>query len=67
MREKRIRSITKGLSWRTFATLTTMALVFIFTGKLILALGIGLFEVIAKLLLYYAHERTWNRIKWGRL
>jgi len=66
MHDKHIRSITKGLSWRVIATLTTVILVFAFTGKLYLAAGVGVLEVITKLLIYYAHERTWDKIKWGK-
>ena len=41
-------------------------LVFIFTDKLALSLEIGALEVIAKLLLYYIHERVWNLVNWDR-
>jgi adenylylsulfate kinase len=54
------------MSWRVLATLTTVVLVFAFTGKLALAAGIGMIEVVAKLLIYYAHERIWDKISWGR-
>ncbi|MBD3259844.1 DUF2061 domain-containing protein [Candidatus Woesearchaeota archaeon] len=67
MHETRARSIVKGISWRTVATLTTMFLVLIFTGKIYLAAGIGAFEVVSKLLIYYVHERAWNKITWGRI
>ena len=66
MADKHIRSVTKGLSWRVFASLTTMILVYAFTGKLALAAGVGVLEVITKLLIYYAHERAWNHITWGK-
>ncbi|MBW3002136.1 DUF2061 domain-containing protein [Candidatus Woesearchaeota archaeon] len=66
MADKHVRSIAKSISWRTIATLTTMILVFVFTGKLALAAGIGFFEVIIKLTVYYAHERAWDNITWGR-
>ena len=59
------RSIIKSISWRIIATLVTTALVFIFTGKLDLALQVGVFEVFLKMLIYYFHERIWNNIKWG--
>jgi hypothetical protein len=29
-------------------------------------LGVGLVEVIAKIIFYYLHERVWNRISWGK-
>ena len=64
--EHHARSITKALSWRVFATLVTMVIVFIFTRKLVLSVCIGFTEVISKLILYYVHERIWNAISWGR-
>ena len=60
------RSVVKSFTWRFLATLTTFSLVWIFTGKLHLAFSVGAIEVVAKLFIYYFHERTWNRIKWGR-
>lgn len=53
-------SIAKAISWRAIATLSTFALVYLFTGRLDLAFTVGFFEVIAKLALYYLHERGWN-------
>ncbi|MBW2985811.1 DUF2061 domain-containing protein [Candidatus Woesearchaeota archaeon] len=67
MVDKHIRSITKGLSWRVLASLTTVILVYAFTGKLALAAGIGILEVITKLLIYYVHERAWNNVTWGKI
>ena len=60
------RSFAKAISWRAIATSTTMALVFLFTGELSLAAGVGILDVISKLILYYGHERLWNLIKWGK-
>lgn len=55
----------EDISCRFVATMTTMVLVFIFTGKLDLVVKVGALEVIAKLLFYYLHERVWLWIKWG--
>lgn len=66
MKETRIRSIVKAISWRFIATLTTIIIVFIFTGNIILSVGIGFFELLSKLILYYLHERVWNIINWGK-
>jgi adenylylsulfate kinase len=43
-----------------------MLIVFVFTGKIELTLLVGSFDVILKMVLYYFHERTWNKIYWGR-
>jgi uncharacterized membrane protein len=59
------RSIVKALSFRTLATLTTFTLVYIFTGKVEVAMAVGGIEVVAKLALYYLHERLWSSVEWG--
>lgn len=66
MSEHHKRSIAKTLSWRFFATLTTIGLVYLFTGSWAASAGVGLLEVFAKLMLYYGHERVWNTVTWGK-
>ena len=66
MKEKHQRSIAKTITWRIIATLTTVALVFLFTGELAISLGVGVLDVIIKLLFYYIHERAWDSTNWGR-
>ena len=65
-KETHSRSIAKTLSWRLWATLTTIALVFAFTGQAGIAFTIGGLEVILKMLLYFVHERAWDRIRFGK-
>lgn len=64
--ETKARSIVKAISWRFWATITTMALVFLFIGETTVALTIGFFEVILKMIIYFFHERAWNKIKYGK-
>ena len=64
--ESHTRTVLKAISWRCIATFTTMTIVYIFTREVFLSLGVGFFEVIAKLTFYYLHERAWQRIKWGK-
>jgi len=59
------RSVVKAISWRIIATLTTMTAVYFISGEVILALEVGAVEVVAKLLLYYLHERAWIAMSWG--
>ena len=66
MYESHKRSLTKGLTWRVIATLSTVALIYIITKNFILSVQIGFFDIAIKLALYYAHERTWIRVAWGR-
>lgn len=66
IRESRNRSIVKALSWRLIATLTTAALVYIFTKRWDFAAYVGGFEATLKLMFFYAHERIWNKLNYGR-
>lgn len=65
IKTKHSRSIAKALTWRVVATITTTLIVFLATGSLSLSLGVGVFDIIIKLLLYYFHERAWAKINWG--
>jgi adenylylsulfate kinase len=65
--ETHVRSIVKAISWRIVATLTTMLLVFMFTGNLVVSGGVGLTELLSKILIYYVHERIWNVLDFGRI
>ena len=65
-KEARYRSVIKAISWRILATTATITIVYVFTRKLILSLEVGAVEVIAKMILYYFHERTWGRVQVGK-
>lgn len=65
-KDKNIRSIVKGISWRVIATTTTVIIVYVFFGRLDLAIAAGLIESVLKIGLYWAHERVWFKIKWGK-
>lgn len=60
------RSIVKGISWRFVATTTTIIIVYVFFDRLDLAIAAGLLETVLKVGLYWAHERAWFKVKWGR-
>jgi len=66
MKEKQWRSILKAASWRLIGTLDTIILSWIISGKITIAVSIGVFELFTKMFLYYLHERVWNRIKFGK-
>lgn len=60
------RSLVKTLSYRMTGSLVTSATIFAFTQRLTLAVGVGFFDLVLKLLCYYLHERLWDRIAWGQ-
>jgi len=55
-------SLFKTISWRIVGTLDTMIISYILTGNIKVALGIGSIEIVSKMILYYFHERAWNKI-----
>lgn len=66
MREESKRSALKSISWRIVATLTTMILVYVFTGRLEITVGVGLSDAALSTVLYFLHERLWNKIAFGK-
>jgi uncharacterized membrane protein len=61
------RSIAKAVSWRVTGTLDTFIISWLITGQLTLAGAIAFTEVITKIILYWIHERAWNKVSWGRI
>ncbi len=66
MQEKAYRSVVKTISWRTVGTLDTIIISYFITGNLAMAASIGTIEVVTKMILYYFHERAWNKISLRR-
>jgi len=65
-KETNLRSIVKGISWRFVATTTTIIIVYVFFGRLDLAIAAGMIETVLKVGLYWAHERIWHKVRWEK-
>ena len=66
MNENKSRSIGKSISWRVLASCDTILISYVITGSFAIAATIGSIEVLTKMVLYYFHERVWNRMEFGR-
>jgi adenylylsulfate kinase len=66
MMESNTRSLAKAVSYRLLGSVTTGVVVFLWTGKPAISLGVGALDMIAKVGLYFLHERIWNHISFGR-
>lgn len=64
--ETTARSIVKAISYRILGSLCTAGIVAVLTGNLKLSAGAGALDVVVKLAAYFAHERIWNSIPFGR-
>jgi len=64
--ELKKRTLIKTMTWCVIASLTTFLIAWILTGDLLIGASIGSIEAIAKIFLYYYHERIWNNINWAK-
>lgn len=60
-------SLLKGMTWRIIGSIDTILIAWIYTGSPLTGLKIGATEFLTKVILYYIHERVWNRIKIGTI
>ncbi len=60
------RSLAKAVSWRLAGSLDTLILSYLITRNFLLAGSIASAETITKIVLYYAHERAWTLVPWGK-
>jgi uncharacterized membrane protein len=67
LNDNKKRSIVKTITWRVTGSGATFLIAFMMTGSLTIAGTIGLVQMFSNTLLYYVHERIWNRINWGKI
>lgn len=60
------RSAAKAITWRMTGTADTFIISLLITKKPVVAASIASLEVLTKTILYYFHERVWNKVSWGR-
>ena len=61
------RSIAKTVSWRVAATIITGVVTYLLTARLDFAVTVGIADTLVKFFIYYAHERMWTRISYGKV
>ncbi len=65
MEGTRKRSIVKSIVWRIICIVVSVVVTFFLSGKWDIAVAVGTVYNVITMILYYFHERIWNRIKWG--
>jgi uncharacterized membrane protein len=66
MQETRRRSIAKSIVWRLICIIVSVFTSFFLTARWDLAVAISASYNIITMILYYFHERFWNRVEWGK-
>ena len=65
MKETRKRSIAKAVSYRVICIIMLSIVTYLITGDLLQMTSIVIIFQSIQMIIYYLHERTWERIKWG--
>lgn len=60
------RSLVKTISWRITGSGATFAISYAIIGDFTISGTIAMIQLTFNTLLYFAHERVWNKIKWGQ-
>jgi len=64
--EKHSRSIVKAITYRILIIISDTIIVYIITRRLDIAAGFIAINTVVNTALYFAHERAWNNIHWGK-
>jgi uncharacterized membrane protein len=59
------RSVVKSVIWRIICIVVSILTTFLLTARWDLAVATGSVYNAITMILYYFHERLWNRITWG--
>lgn len=60
------RSIVKTITYRILIVISTFIITYYLTGELKFSLELTAVANIVNTVLYYLHERIWNKIHWGK-
>ena len=60
------RSLVKTITWRVTGSGATFLISYAIAGNFAMAGTIAVVQLVSNTVLYFLHERVWNRIKWGR-
>lgn len=64
--EKAMRSLGKVVTWRILVTITNFIGGWLASGSWQVGLGVVSFALVVNSILYFFHERAWNRIQAGK-
>jgi len=65
-RESIKRSLFKSISFRVVVVLSDIIVIYFITHRYDITIGVTIATNVASMVLYYLHERIWNKISFGR-
>lgn len=60
------RSFMKAVSWEFFSFFLTALIIYLFTGDFNFTARLTITCQGIKVFFFYAHERIWHQIRWGK-
>jgi len=64
--ETAMRSLGKVVTWRILVTFTNFIGGYLASGSWMVGLGVVSFALVVNSILYFFHERAWNKIDAGK-
>jgi uncharacterized membrane protein len=64
--EHNLRSIVKAVTFRLIIIVSDIAVIYFVTRRWDITISVMVISNISSTILFYLHERAWNRISWGR-
>lgn len=64
--ERWMRSLGKVVTWRVLVTITNTIGGYLASGSWTVGLGVAGFALVVNSILYFFHERIWNKIQSGK-
>jgi len=64
--EHTLRSLVKAITFRILIVISDSIIIFAITRRYDVTIGVILFSNIASTVLFFIHERIWNRVRWGK-
>lgn len=60
------RSLIKTISWRITGSSATFLISYAIIGNIVVSGTIAAIQLTFNTVLYFIHERIWNKIRWGQ-
>jgi uncharacterized membrane protein len=61
------RSIVKSITFRMAVIVSDTTIIYLLTHRIDVTAGLVILTNCSSTVLYFLHERIWNRIQWGRV
>ena len=64
--ERHGRSLAKSITFRILVMLSDGVIIYAITHRFDVTLSVIIFSNLSSTIIYYLHERLWNKIAWGK-